>query len=71
MNAPFVDRQTELAFLNRVLANRQHPGPGQFAILVRSASYRKVDAPPSLGRAERRPLHLLECREGASPGAAA
>ena len=33
MRTPFVDRHTELAFLQRVLANRQHPGPGQFVIL--------------------------------------
>lgn len=29
----FVDRAAELAFLNRILANRQHPGPGQFVML--------------------------------------
>jgi AAA+ ATPase superfamily predicted ATPase len=29
----FVDRVAELAFLNRVLANQQHPGPGQLVML--------------------------------------
>src|SRR5215208_5816758 len=29
----FVDRIAELAFLNRVLANQQHPGPGQLVML--------------------------------------
>jgi uncharacterized protein len=29
----FVDRDTELAFLNRVLARQQHPGPGQLVML--------------------------------------
>jgi uncharacterized protein len=29
----FVDRATELAFLNRMLANQQHPGPGQLVLL--------------------------------------
>jgi uncharacterized protein len=29
----FVDRVAELAFLNRVLANGQHPGPGQLVML--------------------------------------
>lgn len=33
MGALFVNRQTELAFFNRIIANRQHPGPGQFVIL--------------------------------------
>lgn len=29
----FVDRAAELAFLNRILANEQHPGPGQLVML--------------------------------------
>jgi AAA+ ATPase superfamily predicted ATPase len=29
----FVDREAELAFLERVRANRQHPGPGQLIML--------------------------------------
>ena len=29
----FVDRAPELAFLNRVLARQQHPGPGQMVML--------------------------------------
>jgi len=29
----FVDRVAELAFLNRVLTNQQHPGPGQLVML--------------------------------------
>jgi uncharacterized protein len=29
----FVDRAAELAFLNRMLANQQHPGPGQLVLL--------------------------------------
>src|SRR6266540_223392 len=29
----FVDRAAELAFLNRALANQQHPGPGQLVML--------------------------------------
>jgi hypothetical protein len=29
----FVDRDAELAFLNRVLARQQHPGPGQLVML--------------------------------------
>src|SRR5262245_21412104 len=29
----FVDRAAEIAFLNRVLANEQHPGPGQLVML--------------------------------------
>lgn len=29
----FIDRAAELAFLNRVLTNKQHPGPGQLVML--------------------------------------
>jgi AAA+ ATPase superfamily predicted ATPase len=29
----FIDRATELTFLNRVLTNQQHPGPGQLVML--------------------------------------
>src|SRR5262245_1200045 len=29
----FVDRAAEIAFLNRVLMNEQHPGPGQLVIV--------------------------------------
>ena len=29
----FVDRAAELAFLNRMLMNQQHPGPGQLVLL--------------------------------------
>ena len=29
----FVNREAELAFLNRVLARQQHPGPGQLVML--------------------------------------
>jgi hypothetical protein len=33
MDSRFVDRAAELAFLQRVAANAQHPGPGQLIML--------------------------------------